>query len=106
MSSTTTLNPAERFKQIIDGLFQLLFTRAIPTKLPWPLLSMLLGRLRRLQTRFSAIFERARAGTLPAMVAPRPRSVGDRPEAAAVVPPALVLPREYGWVLEMIAVRW
>ena len=100
---TPTLNPADRFTRIVEGLFADITTRAAN---PWfplavvelALIKLIWRRLRRMSRRFAAILARFHAGTLP-----EAGSEARRPAAARSSGPHEPW-RHFGWVIH--AVSW
>src|SRR5579863_7223583 len=103
------LSLTDRFAQIIGGLQRGLSTQHVWLRAVGPLGSLIWGRMSRLRTRFAALAERVRAGTLPAPRPPRRRPAAPRPAkprpAAAPDQPRLP-PQSSGWLLRMVPEPW
>jgi hypothetical protein len=104
MTAIASLSPADRFSDLMEGLFE---DVAAAAPLGWvaiPLIKLLWRRLRRMSRLFAAILARFHAGTLPAPGSAPRRPAPARPAAASDPshgPRPLDQPRRFGWVLQM-----
>src|SRR5271168_2971875 len=90
----------DQFASIIGGLLHALSVTRHENRLWGPLLMVVYARMGRAHTLLRGLAERIGNGWRPAVARARaPRAVSDRPAVSA--PPAVVVPRQFGWVVQM-----
>ena len=90
----------DQFASIIGGLLHALSVTRHENRLWGPLLMVVYARMGRAQKLLGGLAERIGNGWRPAVARARaPRAVADRPAVSA--PPAVVVPRQFGWVVQM-----
>ena len=104
MNWPPTFTLSDRFVSIIEGLLRALSIQARHRHSNGALLLLAWKRFQRTRLRFIDLVTRMRAGTLPAAVARRSRAGVAR--TVPVVPPAVVVPRRFGWVHRMMDEPW
>jgi len=89
----TSFSAPARFALVIDGLYRAVAARIAARTITAALITLICGRLRRIDTQLQALIARFRAGTLRVVVA-TPRH--------APVPPRPALPSGFGWLLPLV----
>jgi hypothetical protein len=104
IDAATTLPVTDRFSQIINDLWAIVWSRVGAGATATTLVVMVLGYIRRTERRFHALVAKIEAGTLrPPRPRTTPRAVPS-PNAApdAAKRPHNLFPRTYGWLCALI----
>src|SRR5271166_3090159 len=89
---------SHHFASIIGGILRALLVTRHENRL-WPLATLLCSRMGRAQRLFCGLAERISNGWRPAVA--RARTSAARAVSAPSQPPAVVVPRQFGWVIHM-----